>query len=140
MGEGQHLAQAGSTVAVKTRDVPVPVVGDVLLGFQQALCGGGACIMGRVRKALEPVVCIAVGVGRRRGGAVVRREGDLGDVAVVACRGAGLLRGGVAKGLGEYGFLTPIFCGGDTCGPAVDVVAESKRNPAHVFAWAGQKR
>ena len=32
MGEGEHPAQAGSAVAVKTCDVPVPVVGENPLG------------------------------------------------------------------------------------------------------------
>ena len=79
MGEGEHPAQAGGTVAVKTRDVAVPVVGDVLLGLLQALTWGTAAVVRRIGQALQGVVvvggkqirggggCVCAGVGLHGG-------------------------------------------------------------------------
>ena len=140
MGEGKHSVKACHSVAVEAGDIAVAVIGYAALGLQVV---GGARHTRKVqgvRQAFEPVIVIAVGVGRRSGDAVVRLVGDLADVAVEACRGAGLLRGGIAEGLSEHKVLPPVVPRFDARGPAVEVVAESKRNPAHVFAWAGQKR
>ena len=124
MGEGEHLAQAGNTVAVKTRDVAVPVVGDPLLGLQQVLACGTAAVVRRIGQALQGVVAVAVGVRHHRSRRIRRGEGNLGDAPVVPCRGPSLLRGGVAKGLAEHQVGVPVVVGGDVRGPAVEVVAE----------------
>ena len=124
MGEGKHGVKACRAVAVQAGDVPVAVVGYVALRLSVNGDGCHPRIVQGVRQALETVIFIAVCVGSRRWGDVVRREGDLGDVAVVACRGAGLLRGGVAQRFSEHSVLPPVVARFDARGPAVEVVVE----------------
>ena len=121
---GEHPAQAGGAVAVKTRDVAVPVVGDVLLGFQQALACGTAAVVRRIGQALQGVVAVAVGVRHHRSRRIRRGEGNLGDAPVVPCRGPSLLRGGVAQRFAEHEVGPPVVTCSDARGPAVDVVVE----------------